>query len=145
MTRYVDAMPPFPHENLDQVQVTLEELCTEAHHLAVDPVPAGIPENKDYHVANLMLGGRLLHDDGVTTRVVVQPPERHPAGDPMHPDTAQRSYGHMTGVVRELNLNARLTVTPIPLKTARMENRLNIEVDVDDGVRADDRAGCRLV
>ena len=129
-------MPQYPHEALPEARITLAELCAEAHHLSIDPLPPGTAGSRDYHVANLMLGGRLLDEDGDTARVVVEPPESHPDGDLNLPDTAQRSFGQMTAVLKELHFsNIRLSIYPLPLRAARMQNKLGISVEVNSGVR----------
>ena len=115
----------FPHETLPICRLSLADFCNEAARLADTrrPLPANAePQLRKFHVANLVIGGRLLHEDGTTSRVFVDDPAKHPISAPNAPDLGKKFYGEMIGEFKTLNLRTDLRVYTIPLSHERMEN-----------------------
>ena len=128
-------MPDFPHESLESVRLSLEELCTEASRLQTRLFPNNAMRLREFHTANLMLAGRLLGEDGVTRRVFVDKPELHPDGNPYHADTAARCFGDMMAVMKQINLDRAISVYPLSMGHRKMENSLGLTHLCHTGVR----------
>ena len=130
-------MATFPHENLPKRTLSFAQLCAEAKRLQSETYP--LPPNptsqsRDFHLANLLLAGRLLEQDGSTSRVFIEEPSVYPEDLSEENDPTERAYGAMIGAVKVLNLKASLMVNPYPLSYKRMKNIPKMTIKCNLGV-----------